>query len=186
MAYMRSTIAFGLLWLNLIIISLIMYFSFNIFEHPKQRSYRNLRGVIEKEKLQLNYFKYQLQAPLIKKDLRNLSASFDFDKIILYVDIGSIFFLLILMFSFCLKDNECCTSDPNTNREFAIGSCYGACICCSECQHSSNNIVLSSSSSGSRSKKSKGGNSGGGGGDDGLGLLILLIIVLAFIATYIF
>ena len=170
---------FGLI--NLIIITLVMYFSFNIFEYPKQRSYRNLRGVIEKEKLQL----YPLQAPLIKKDLRKLAISSEFDKMILYVDICSIFFLMILMFSFCLTENECCTSDPYTNREFAIGSCYGISICCSDCYYSRNNVAHSSSSSGSSSNKSKGGNSGGGGGGDlCLVLLILLIIILAIIATY--
>ena len=182
---MRSTIAYGLFWINLIIITLVMYFSFNIFEYPKQRSYRNLRGVIEKEKLQLENIQYPLQAPLIKKDLRKLAISSEFDKIILYVDIGSIFFLMILMFSFCLTENECCTSDPYTNREFAIGSCYGTCICCSDCYYSRNNVAHSSSSSGSSSNKSKGGNSGGGGGGDlCLVLLILLIIILAIIATY--
>ena len=51
-----------------------MYFSFNIFEYPKQRYYRNLRGAIEKEKLQLENIQYPLQAPLIKKDLRKLAT----------------------------------------------------------------------------------------------------------------
>ena len=169
MANMRSTIAFGLFWLNLIIISLVMYFSFNIFEYPNQRYYRNLRGVREKEKLQLENIQYPLQTPLIKKDLRKLATSKNFDNLILYVDIGSIFFLMILMFSFCLTENECCTSDPNANREFAVGSCYGTCVCCNECGNGRSDC------------KCEGG---GGSGDAGLALLVLLIVFLAFIATY--
>lgn len=170
MANMRSTIAFGLFWINLIIITLVMYFSFNIFEYPKQRYYRNLRGAIEKEKLQLENIQYPLQAPLIKKDLRKLATSSEFDKMILYVDICSIFFLMILMFSFCLTENECCTSDTNANREFAVGSCYGTCVCCNECGNGRGDC------------KCEGG--GGGGGDAGLALLVCLIVLLAFIAIF--
>ena len=66
---------------------------------------------------------------------------------------------------------ECCTSDPNANREFAVGSCYGTCVCCNDC--------------GGRNGKSDCKCEGGGDcGEGGLALIVCLVILLAFIATY--
>ena len=49
MAYMRSTIAFGLIWINLIINGLIIYFFTQISsnDYSRYHSY-NLRGTKEK------------------------------------------------------------------------------------------------------------------------------------------
>ena len=63
MAYMRSTIAFGLIWINLIINGLIIYFFTQIRsnDYSRYHSY-NLRGTKEK----LSKISYNEQLP---KDL---------------------------------------------------------------------------------------------------------------------
>jgi len=77
------------------------------------------------------------------------------------------------MTSFCFTKNECCTSDPSTNSAFAIGSCYGSCICCDDCCKRWDCDLKC----GCKNK----GNEGGG---DGLGLLIIFIIILVLIGIF--
>ena len=84
LAFMRSTLAYALFWLNLISTGLILTLSL---------------------------------------------LSFNTLYIILYLDIGAMFFVLLILTTFCAGENECCTSDKHVNARFPIGSCYGACIC---------------------------------------------------------
>ena len=164
MAYMRSTIAFGLIWINLIINGLIIYFFTQISsnDYSRYHSY-NLRGTKEK----LSKISYNEQLP---KDLRNLKADGP-EQLILYLDLAAMLFVILLMISFCLKKNECCTNDPEVNQGFAVGSCYGTCICCDDCCRHGNCDCNCQSS-------------GGGDGDAALGLLIFLICIIVFIALF--
>ena len=131
MAYMRSTLAFSLFWINLIVASLNIYFSIAAYrnrDYPYQ-SY-NLRGTKERL-LQINP-NYFLEKELeTSKELRNLAISTR--RLLLFIDIGAFVFLMLLTASFCLTKNECCSGDENTNTNFAIGSCYGTCVCCTDC-----------------------------------------------------
>jgi len=54
----------------------------------------------------------------------------EYYEMILYIDSGAMFLVFLFMISFCVGKNECCSSDEDVNNNFAIGSCYGACICC--------------------------------------------------------
>ena len=177
MAYMRSTIAFGLFWMNLIAISLIIYFSVNINKesdldyYSSNKKINHLRGTKENKENDQNknlILSSLLSSSLEQKKIRNLfSNSKDYKNYIIYIDSVSYFFLMILMFSFCLTENECCTSDANANRDFAVGSCYGTCVCCNECHCSSS-----------------GGNNCDCNGDGAIGLLIILLCILVFVAIY--
>jgi hypothetical protein len=161
MAYMRSTIAFGLIWINIIINGLIIFF----FTQIKRNNYLehhsyNLRGTKEKQ-LKSNYNE---QPP---KNLRNLKAE-GLEQIILYLDSASMLFVILLMISFCITKKECCTNDPEVNRGFAVGSCFGACICCDKCcrlDHCDCSELFK----------------GSGDGDDAIGYLIFLIIIFVFV-----
>ena len=120
MAFMRSTVAYGLFWINLLASIFILIF--------------------------------WIQDPS--------------EPYILYIDIVAILFVILLMISFCLTHNECCSPDPATNEYFAIGSCYGACICCDKCDCSG------------------GGNNCEVNGDGALGLLIFIVCIIIFVAIY--
>ena len=89
MAFMRSTLAYALLWLNLIFTFLILFFFARISPKPK-----------------------------------------DLDRILLYINFSSFVPILMLIFSFCVTKNECCSPDKEVNKEFAIGGCFGLCLCC--------------------------------------------------------
>ena len=52
------------------------------------------------------------------------------DLTILILDSVAIFFIILLIVSFCLNDNECWSKDEKINKNFPIGSCFGACTCC--------------------------------------------------------
>ena len=115
MAYMRSTLAFALFWINLIVASLNIYFS---IEANNPRSY-NLRGTKEKLlKINPDYFlEKEIETP---KELRNLAV--DTRRLLLFIDIGAFVFLMLLVASFCLTENECCSNDENIRTNFAMGS----------------------------------------------------------------
>ena len=36
---------------------------------------------------------------------------------------------MLLAASFFITENECCTNNENTRANFAVGSCYGTCVC---------------------------------------------------------
>lgn len=54
----------------------------------------------------------------------------------------SFLFIIALAFSFCFTGNECCIDNENIKENFPIGSCYGSCLCCGncdcECLHNTN------------------------------------------------
>ena len=89
MAFMRSTLAYALLWINLISFFLILFFLTRISGNRKV-----------------------------------------FDYVISYIDLSAFVPILMLSFSFCVTKNECCSPDKEVNKEFAIGSCFGLCLCC--------------------------------------------------------
>ena len=95
-------------------------------------------------------------------------------NVILYVDLGIIFFLFLFLISFCVGGNECCTSDREVNAGFAIGSWYGACICCDNCCSCvRNGECICQCLSGMDCK-----------GNDGEGLFYLLVFLLVFLLFY--
>ena len=75
------------------------------------------------------------------------------------------------MTTFCLTTNECCSNDPELNREFEIGSCYGTYICCDDSSHGNN----------SNNCDCKFDNMNGEGA---LGLLILLLVLIVFVGLF--
>ena len=167
MAYMRSTIAFALFWLNLIVTSLVIYFAITSKNRYSYDSYSgrysyHLRGT--KQKLLESNPNYFLESTIeTPKELRQLST--DMQYYIIYVDIVALFFVFIIMFSFCLTENECCTNDENIRSNFAIGSCYGTCVCCNDCcRHGNTNCNCN--------------------GEGGAGLLLILIIIIAIVVIY--
>ena len=168
MGYMRSNLAFGLFWVNLIIASLNIYFGIEANDYRRLHPYSyNLRGTKEKIlERNPNYFlEKEIQNPKI---LRNL---LDNDKrpYLIYIDIGAFLFIMMLVASFCVTQNECCTDDANTNANFAVGSCYGTCVCCTDCRGDCNCNC-----------------SGGGSncGEAGIVLLILAIFIIVFIIIF--
>ena len=83
---------------------------------------------------------------------------------------------MLLMVSFCLTKNECCTSDLATRSSFAIGSCYGACICCDDCRRRNN---------GNGNGDCNGNcDCNGGGGEGAIVCLIFVVVVLVFVAIF--
>ena len=179
MAYMRSSVAFGLFWINFFItISIILLFTQvgrDDYNSSNHHSY-NLRGT--KEKLGLNNNEFP-------KGLRSLKLFVAGDMslfIILYLDFAAIFFEFFLLFSFCLTKNECCTSDPDVRRGFAIGSCYGACICCDKCCCDCIDCIDCLGSTLCTDRKENHSNGGGEGGDGEL--VLLIFIILAFVGIY--
>ena len=167
MAYMRSTIAFALFWLNLIVTSLVIYFAITSknrysYDNYNGRYSYHLRGT--KQKLLESNPNYFLESTIeTPKELRQLST--DMQYYIIYVDIVALFFVFIIMFSFCLTENECCTNDENIRSNFAIGSCYGTCVCCNDCcRHGNTNCNCN--------------------GEGGAGLLLILIIIIAIVVIY--
>ena len=172
MAFMRSTVAYGLFWINLLVSILILIFSIQINTNGHSSSNGNhsyshhLRGTKEKILLIKDNNSFEQQK------LRNLKE-YTYEPYILYIDIVAILFVILLMISFCLTHNECCSSDPATNESFAIGSCYGACIC-------SNDDCNCSGSSGSGCDC----NTNDTNGEGAIGLLILIVCIIVFVAIY--
>ena len=167
MAYMRSTLAFALFWINLIVASLNIYFSIEAYNYNRYylKSY-NLRGTKEKLlKINPDYFlEKEIETP---KELRNLAV--DTRRLLLFIDIGAFVFLMLLVASFCLTENECCSNDENIRTNFAMGSCYGTCVCCSDCNCRGADCNCSG---------------GGDCGQAGLAILILVVIIIVFVAIY--
>ena len=76
---------------------------------------------------------------------------------------------MLLVASFCLTENECCSNDENIRTNFAMGSCYGTCVCCSDCNCRGGDCNCSG---------------GGDCGQAGLAILILVVIIIVFVAIY--
>ena len=106
--------------------------------------------------------------------LGSVLLSSNTNYIILFIDLGVMFFLFLFLISFCVGGNECCTSDREVNAGFAIGSCYGACICCDNCCSCvRNGECICQCLSGMDCK-----------GNDGEGLFYLLVFLLVFLLFY--
>lgn len=101
------------------------------------------------------------------ENLRKLdtNSDFEFESYLIIVSLVSIFFTFVLMVSFCIDKNECCTSD--TREELGIGCCI-YCLCCDDCEN--------------RNRSSNCNCEGGNG--NGNGLIVLLLIVIIFILIY--
>ena len=127
MAFMKSVIAFALFWVNLIVALLILYFSIKVKNsNYLNRSSYNLLGTKEIFlEINQNYF---LEKEIeTQKEFRNL-ASRNFGNIILFVDLGAFAFIILLMVTFCLTKNECCTNDENV-RANCIGELVMHIVC---------------------------------------------------------
>ena len=106
--------------------------------------------------------------------LGSVLLSSNTNYIILFIDLGVMFFLFLFLISFCVGGNECCTSDREVNAGFAVGSCYGACICCDNCCSCvRNGECICQCLSGMDCK-----------GNDGEGLFYLLVFLLVFFLFY--
>ena len=106
--------------------------------------------------------------------LGSVLLSSNTNYIILFIDLGVMFFLFLFLISFCVGGNECCTSDREVNAGFAIGRCYGACICCDNCCSCvRNGECICQCLSGMDCK-----------GNDGEGLFYLLVFLLVFLLFY--
>ena len=80
---------------------------------------------------------------------------------------------MLLTASFCLTKNECCSGDVNTRENFPVGSCYGTCVCCNDCN--------------CNRKGSSDCNCSGGGKncvEAGIVLLVLIVVIIVFVAIY--
>ena len=130
MAYMRTNLVFGLFWLNLIVFALNIVF----YVKGNNRSYYDYsdyppNNLISSQEKNQNYFLENVNET--PKMLRILYEAID--PIILYINLFSILFLILIFISFWVTRNECCSSDAHINSDFPIGSCCGACMCCDRC-----------------------------------------------------
>ena len=130
MAYMRTNLVFGLFWLNLIVFALniVFYVKGNNRSYYDYSDYPPYNLISSPEKNQ-NYFLENVNET--PKMLRILYEAVD--PIILYINLSSILFLILIFLSFWVTRNECCSSDAHINSDFPIGSCCGACMCCDRC-----------------------------------------------------
>ena len=130
MAFMRTNLVFGLFWLNLIVFALNIVF----YVKGNNRSYYDYSdhppyNLISSPEKNQNYFLENVNETT--KMLRILYEAVD--PIILYINLSSILFLILIFLSFWVTRNECCSSDAHINSDFPIGSCCGACMCCDRC-----------------------------------------------------
>ena len=129
--YMRSSVAFAVIFGNIIIASLNIFFSIramdwnpyyyrNLFETKEPLLERNrnyfIKDILEKE----------IETP---KELRNLAPA-NLRLGLLIIDAFSFLFILVLIMSFCVAENECCTNDDNVQE---VWNCNGRCLCCVQC-----------------------------------------------------
>ena len=133
--YMRSTVAFALIIVNITLSSLNIFFSIMAINYSPYYRYRYLSSINETllEKNQ-NYFikdilEKEIETP---KELRNLSSGIR--NAILFIDVGAYFFIIFLFATFWMTKNECCNNDEDIVAAFPIGSCNGKCLCCGECK----------------------------------------------------
>ena len=118
-------------------------------------SYFNEDEFVLQEKM-----KSEISSP---KRIRRLTNR-DNSNIVLFLDLGAIFFTFILIFSFCVEKNECC--DKDSQQELGMGCCIGCCLCSNDCHCRGGNCDCNCN------------------GSDGQGLLFCLVLLLVFIALY--
>jgi len=141
MTYMRSTLAYILFWINLIIISISLYITItenikieNQFYYPDY-----LRATKEKFK-KINPYFFLNEEFASSNHLRNLSFN-PKPHLITLLTFFPLLALLLLMISFCVTENECCTNNAEINANFPVGNCFGIFKCnidCSYCEGGAN------------------------------------------------
>ena len=127
MAHMKSTLVYVLFWINLLVISLDLFLyrkAIQVNNNIKNNIPSNLQNgtkhILEKDKTENN----------IEKSKKTKKVSTTIETIILILNKTAIAFLGLLLISFWVTDNECCSSSQHINSEFPIGSCFGTCTCC--------------------------------------------------------
>ena len=133
--YMRSTVAFALIIVNIALSSLNIFFSIMAINYSPYYRYRYLSSINETllEKNQNYYIKDILEKEIeTPKELRNLSSGIR--NAILFINVGAYFFIIFLFATFWMTKNECCNNDEDIVAAFPIGSCNGKCLCCGECK----------------------------------------------------
>ena len=150
MAYMRSSVAFALFWVNFIVDSLNIYLTIKLGNSSNSSSsnsrssskypyypyrYDNL---VENDTLlenNSNYFIKKENESL--KELRNLLTEIEKENLgkqIFIVSFVPFVFIIIFSFSFCVTRNECCSSDYEDGNAICFASCCCACcIACCDC-----------------------------------------------------
>ena len=184
MAYMRSSVAFALFWVNFIVASLNIYFSIAVMPKSSSSSsssgsrypYYPYRYNIHSANETLlnkhtNYFlKKEIGTP---KELRNLidsNTQKNIRELLVFINIAPFIFIIIFSCSFCVTKNECCSDDYDDGNAICFASCCCACCvsCCCDCQF-------------------RGGFHIGGGsgqGNAGAGLLMLILFILIIYGIY--
>ena len=125
MAQASSILAFILLWINLMVSSINIYFSIKVLKNDVYSV--NLLGTKERLlEINPNYFlEKEIEKP---KELRYLS----YDRLrlsIVIINACSFLFILMFSFTFCIDEDECCSNE---------GICIcGCCVCCASCDCSS-------------------------------------------------
>ena len=189
MAYMRSSLAFALFWVNFIVASLNIFFSIKIesvtyskYKYEDDKShipppydpYNLYRYTLTKNETLLekksNYFiekENKTQKKL--RNLLDLRGQYKVGYLIKFINIIPFVFLIIFSFSFCVTKNECCSSDYDDGNAICFASCCVCCLCCCDC----------SLSNGGGFSLNFGGNNNAGGG-----LLFIIIFALIIYGIY--
>ena len=103
-------------------------------------------------------------------ELRKLSIS-DIRYSLLFVNISSFLFIIMLMMSFYATKNECCCNEDENDRNAlcAAGCCCACCDCCYECSFTFSGIFFLR---GTENPKAK------------ITLIVLIIILFVFLVIY--
>ena len=183
MAKIRSSFAFALLCVNLIVTSVNVYFTVAEMRYLNNNPLRsnNLRGTKEKllERNQNYFLEKEIEIP---KNLRNLSPK-AIKLSMLIINCVAFLFLIQLSVSFAITENECCTLCNGKccikcdDCCFLCGACCNNCKCCknrnSNCKCDCNcNCNFNSMDC----------DCSGVGGDCGEGAIVLLVLFLVLIA----
>ena len=138
MAKIRSSFAFALLCVNLIVTISNVYFTVAARKYLNNNllSSYNLRGTKERllERKQNYFLEKEIETP---KELRNLSPK-AIRLSMLIINCLSFYFLLQLSISFGIDPDECCTI---CEQECCISCCVccNICVCCCDDKHCNSN-----------------------------------------------
>lgn len=138
MKYMRSSVAFVVFYINLILISINMYLILSADFKSKNENYSPdpyyLRSTKEKLlNINRHYFLDKEKDSLIRQ-LQSGSKGYK-PVLLALINIIPLFALMCLLMTFCITQNECCTPYEDINSTFPIGSCFNRCVCCSNCHY---------------------------------------------------
>ena len=157
MSQVSSILAFVLLWINLMVSSINIYFSIKVLKSDVYSV--NLRGTKERLlEINPNYFlEKEIEKP---NELRYLS----YDKLrlsIVIINACSFLFILMFAFSFCIDEDECCSNE---------GICIcGCCVCCagSHCSSCDGGLDCSNVD-----------------GEAGLGICLLILVAFILVGLF--